>query len=303
MTNLSHTILESYQVRKSKKQKKAFADLLTQYFPELQVQTGNLAGSRNLILGNVEKAKVVLSAHYDTCSRLPFPNFITPKNVFFYILYNIAVLIPLLAVFFLARWGLAQLRLEYWTEYWLSLGAYFLLLLPLIAGPANKNTANDNTSGVITLCELYAQLSPEERKKVAIVLFDHEESGLFGSAMFRRQYKKQMKDKLLINFDCVSDGDYLLLAVSKAARGKHMAALEKSFVSKEEKNVMLENSEKVFYPSDQAGFKCTVAVAALKHNRFLGYYMDKIHTNKDTNFDKRNIELLCSCTRLFISQL
>ena len=33
------------------------------------------------VLGDPETAKVVFSAHYDTCARLPFPNFIAPKNL------------------------------------------------------------------------------------------------------------------------------------------------------------------------------------------------------------------------------
>ena len=60
----------------------------------------------------------------------------------------------------------------------------------------------------------------------------------------------------------------------------------------EDKNIMVEKGEKVFYPSDQIQFKQNVAVASLKYKKFIGYYMDRIHTSKDTIFDKRNIELL-----------
>ena len=53
-------------------------------------------------------------------------------------------------------------------------------------------------------------------------------------------------------------------------------------------------SSKAFYPSDQAAFKKTVAVAALKKAPVIGLYMDKIHTPKDTAFDERNIDALVS---------
>jgi hypothetical protein len=42
-------------------------------------------GGRNIVIGNPDTAKVLYTAHYDTCARLPFPNFITPKNIFIYL--------------------------------------------------------------------------------------------------------------------------------------------------------------------------------------------------------------------------
>lgn len=56
---------------------------------------------------------------------------------------------------------------------------------------------------------------------------------------------------------------------------------------------MFEPLEKVYYPSDHAGFHTALAVAALKQKPCIGYYMDRIHTNKDTVFDEANIQLLC----------
>ena len=66
---------------------------------------------------------------------------------------------------------------------------------------------------------------------------------------------------------------------------------------------MLENLKKVYYPSDQAGFPVAVAVAALKHNRVFGYYMDRIHTKHDTVFEQQNISFLKDSTVHFIENL
>ena len=77
MTELSREIFENYQVRKTKKQKDTFIRWMHAHIPGLQVQEGGFPKCRNLVLGDPEKAKVILSAHYDTCARLPFPNFIT----------------------------------------------------------------------------------------------------------------------------------------------------------------------------------------------------------------------------------
>jgi RNA polymerase sigma factor (sigma-70 family) len=99
-----------------------------------------------------------------------------------------------------------------------------------------------------------------------------------------------MKEKLLINFDCVSDGDTFLLGITKQANQKYHVPLAQVFTSTEDKAVLMENLKKVYYPSDQAGFPYAIAVAALKHKRFLGYYLDRIHTKRDIICREENIE-------------
>ena len=292
MTPLSKEILDNFQVRKSKKQKDAFIKLLQSHYPEMQIQEGGFAKSRNLIVGNIQQSEYVLTAHYDTCAQLPFPNFIAPKKPLLSIAYSILIAIPVLLIMAL---GIALLRLlsnNFWVCYLGTLALYFGVFYLMLCGPANKHTANDNTSGIITLCELYARLTAVERSKVALVFFDNEESGLLGSRLFKKEYQKRMRQKLLINFDCVSDGSNILIAVSKGARGKW--DLEKHFPTLDTKKLLLEQAEKVFYPSDQLGFPNTVAVAALKHSKLLGYYMDRIHTKRDTQFDETNIDFLCA---------
>lgn len=303
MTTLSQIILDKYQVRKSRKQKTAFINLMEEHFPDIQIQEGGFPKSRNLILGDVEKAEVILTAHYDTCAWLPFPNFITPKNPLIYILYSILIIVPIFVPVLLLSVLMRTFISDPMLHYWICIAAYLLLFYLLLAGPANKHTANDNTSGVITLCEIYQQLSDEERAKVAFVFFDNEEQGMMGSAFFKSQYKKLMKEKLLMNFDCVSDGDTILVAVSKTARKKYAEAIEKAYCGRDNKVFLIDKAEKTLYPSDQANFKCTAAFAALKHKKFIGYYMDRIHTHKDTIFDENNIQLLTEQTQQFIKYL
>lgn len=292
MTELSRIVLESYQVRKTKKQKQGFAAFLQNYIPQLQVQESGLFKCRNLVIGDPAAARVILGAHYDTCPQLPFPNFITPKKPLLSVLYSVLMVLPYLIVILLSKQLLNLLHLDFWTEYWISLAAYIFLLLLILDGPANPNTANDNTSGVITLLEIYQALSPEQRENVCFVLFDNEEKGLLGSAQFRKKYKKEIKNALMINFDCVSDGDHFLLAVSKPAKKKYGEALESSFPCTDTKQVLQENLKKVYYPSDQAGFPMAVAVASLKYKKPFGYYMDRIHTKRDTVFEEANIDYL-----------
>ena len=303
MTDLSRKILDSYQIRKTKKQKDAFIALMKAHFPALTVQERGIPKSRNLILGDPETAKVVLGAHYDTCAQLPFPNFIMPKRPLLTVGYSFLILIPMVILIFLANWLLNLFTGDALVHYWVSLIVYLLFLLMIVAGPANKHTANDNTSGVITLLEIYETLSEVEKKAVWFVFFDSEEAGLLGSAQFRKVYKKKMKDKLMINFDCVSDGDTFLLGITKKANQKYHVPLARVFTSTEDKAVLMENLKKVYYPSDQAGFPVAIAVAALKHKKPFGYYMDRIHTKRDTVFEQRNIEYLAERTAQLITAL
>ncbi len=69
----------------------------------------------------------------------------------------------------------------------------------------------------MVLFEIMSALSDAEREKAAFVFFDLEEMGLIGSASFASKHKKQMRDKPLINFDCVSDGNHFLFVLRKKA--------------------------------------------------------------------------------------
>ena len=297
MTELSREILRDWQVRKTKAQKLRFIDFLQSRLPALTVEEGGLPRCRNLVLGDPESADMVFTAHYDTCARLPFPNFITPKNLLIYLAYQLLLLLPFFALAGLFCWGL--IRLGVFPPGAVMLGwfaAFGLILYVFIFGPANPHTVNDNTSGVVTLCELYAALDEDERARCAFVFFDHEESGLFGSAVFRSRHKKAMKETLVVNFDCVSDGDHILIVQNRLAKKRAGEALAQAFVSSADKQVCLAGPLGAFYPSDQVNFPFAVGVAAMNRSP-IGLYMSRIHTARDTVCDERNFSFLAEGAR------
>ncbi len=305
MTEISQTVFDRYQVRKTRKQRDDFRDYLAVVARDLGYpshEENGALGSRNVIVGDPETARVVYTAHYDTCARLPFPNFITPTNFGIYLLYQLAIV---LAFFLLA--GIAMVVLTFAMGALSALldipkdvavmialyGSYALLLAGcylIIGGPANRHTANDNTSGVITLLELMVALPEARRGDVAFIFFDLEEAGMFGSAGYRSRHKKALKDTLLINFDCVSDGKNILFAVRKQA-APYVAALETAYACSETFDVKV-LTRGVFYPSDQMQFPGGVGVAALKKTKHGLLYMDRIHTDRDTVFEEDNIAFL-----------
>ena len=301
MTGLSREILREWQVRKTKEQKLRFIEFLQSRLPGLQVEESGLPRCRNLVLGDPESAEVVFTAHYDTCARLPFPNFITPKNLPVYLVYQLLILLPFFALAGLLAWGLIRLGVYAPLAVMLSwFAAFALILYAFLLGPANPHTVNDNSSGVVTLCELIGTLSEEERARCAFVFFDHEETGLFGSAAFASRHKKAMKGKLLINFDCVSDGDYILFVQSRRAKKLSGAALAEAFPSAGDKQSVLDGPFGAFYPSDQVQFPCGVGVAAMNKAPLIGLYLSRIHTAPDTVCDERNFAFLVAGTRRFL---
>ena len=310
MTATTQTILSAYQVRKSKAQKRAFAA----YLKEIAEQNGytyreerGSFGATNLIVGDPSRAKFLCTAHYDTCARLPFPNFITPKRFDIYLLYQLLLTVLLLLPAAVVLFGLPTLLLLLGASDAAAFGiggfvAYLALIatmLLILVGPANKHTANDNTSGVTVLVDTMLAMPPELRDQVTYVFFDLEEAGLFGSASYRAKHKKETKRQLLINFDCVSDGDHLLLVLRKGAH-RFADTLAEAFPAEDGKLQREICRRGVFYPSDQSNFPCGVGVAALKKSRKLHIlYMNRIHTRRDTVYEAENISYLKNgCIRL-----
>ena len=309
MTELSREVLQNWEVRKSKQQKEDFRGWLCRqleaagYAPQVEKHK-TLWASHNVVAGDPDKAKVLLTAHYDTCAVLPFPNFITPRSLFWYLAYQLLITFLFFAVVFAVTFGAT------FAAVWLTEGSavgeligfvvgYAVLLFGLwwmFDGKANRHTANDNTSGVVTLLELALALPEELRQEVCFVWFDNEERGLLGSGAFAAKHKQTAKTALVINFDCVGDGDSLQFFPAKRLKKTELPQLlEESYLAAGEKTVEVVRGFG-FYPSDQAKFHRGVGVCALKKSPVCGYYMDKIHTRRDTVLDEENVALLCSGT-------
>ena len=302
MTSISKEILEKYQVRKTRKQKNAFIEFLRAHYPNLKIETDGLSYSQNIVIGNPDTAKAVFSAHYDTQAVMPIPNFIMPKSIPVSVLYAFVLIIPMIIIASVVGGVTGYIFDDSSATALFSLLTYWAILFLMIFGPANKHTVNDNTSGVITLIELMDSMTEEERAQSCFVFFDNEEKGLFGSSTFSKEHKKTMKEKLLINFDCVFDGDYLMLIPDKKHFSEHEEKLKAAFGEVTEKTVLIESSKGVYYPSDQKNFKNNIGVAAFKKSK-LGLYMDRIHTPRDTVMDERNIEVLVSGMKNFLSRI
>ena len=299
MRDTTKEIFDKYQVRKTKQQRRVFREYLLSYARSCGYEARTeLSGKRahNVIVGDPSRAEVVYTAHYDTCAVLPFPNFITPKCLPIYIVYQVILSLFIYIIPFslmissrylydtTGSYGLFMLTL---------LGGYALLLvctMLIAAGPANKHTANDNTSGVTLLIDLMTDMPSELRDKVAYIFFDLEELGTIGSKCYATRHKSLARQLLVINFDCVSDGKNILFALKKKAQ---YAAEYISAAFKPDGTYTVDVATKgAFYPSDQRNFERGVGVAALNKTKRGLLYMNRIHTVRDTVYDEENIAFL-----------
>lgn len=297
-------VLRTYPVRKTKKQKQAFRDAVEAYASSAgypcRVERGSF-GCRNLILGDPESARYLVTAHYDTCARLPFPNFITPCNFLPFLGYQLLVVVLLLftafAVGVLAGFAASSVDIGSAVGYlsiWVLLGLMF-------AGPANPSNANDNTSGVVTLLEIARTLPENQRHKVCFVLFDLEEAGLLGSASYRKAHRKATDSQLVLNLDCVGDGDHIRLFPTRRLKKdrKKLTSLYLACGYFGKKDVLVQEKGFSVYPSDQANFPWGVGICALRKGK-AGLYLSRIHTRRDTVLEETNVNILRAALTTFL---
>ncbi len=362
LSSQSREVLEKYQVRKSSGDKREFRAWLRSELEKAGWQTaeeGSFFSGHNVIAGDPDKARVFFTAHYDTQAVLPFPNFITPRSMGWYLLYNAVVCLGIYALVALAGGIALSLPLPEGVQSWTSMGVCIFLVWWLFFGKANRHTVNDNTSGVLTLLETALALPAGDRDQVCLVFFDNEERGMLGSSNFASRHKKAKAQGLILNFDCVSDGDhihffptkrlkkeenvlktleniYKLNATSVQLGGRGMDKTDilsfETSIGKDGETVRKAGEEISadgqeipgagkgpaaagrepsgakrgprkdvtvvrgfgFYPSDNASFKRACGVCSLNHSKLFGFYMDRIHTAKDTVMDEENIALLRS---------
>ncbi len=315
--SIIETLVEKFPIRKSGKQKEAFRDWFIDWAREqgytAQATTPKgIFHSTNVVVGDPETAEVTFTAHYDTPACMFVPNFITPRNVLVYILYQLLI-VPVMLVPGALTGALLGHILRVVTdnaELASQIGGLagfimvYVVLGIMMFGPANKNNVNDNTSGVAAVMELMQRIPEEQRAKTAFILFDNEEKGMLGSSAYASSHKSVKKEKLIINMDCVGDGENVLFFANKKTRSlEAFPKLEAAMQSAQGRNFMMNKMENCIYPSDQSQFKHGIAVCACNKTPIIGYYCDKIHTRKDTVCEQVNLDFLAQGLSEFVSQL
>lgn len=281
----------TFEVRNSKRQKSAFLRWVQEMLREEGIPSRVsidrcVVKNRNLIIGNLEKAATVVTAHYDTPKVMPFP-FATYLDHFWLSLFSqswgiiLALAIP--------QFLLAYLSVSLFPRYLLFLLTFVLFFFTV----NNRHNQNDNSSGVLGVLECALRCKEAGREDIAFVLFDNEEWGLLGSAGFAKKYRKQMKGKWVVNLDCIGAGDDLILVCNKFTLPKAQSMVWALGKEPPGKRVYARLSKNMLVMSDNANFSANgIMIGAFRKDRF-GLKLSRIHRWTDRELDEKNIDLVC----------
>ena len=274
MNEFAARIERDFPLRRKEKEKMEFRTWLVHtlkelgYTPKLESGESALAAGgsvTNVVVGDIDKAKIVLAAHYDTGVREILPPLICPTRPLTFLLYQ--ALFPLLLV---AGSFLLSLAVTFPLNLPGMMLPLFLLLLAVALfypkyGPDEKNNRNANTSGVVTLLEVAKTLTPRYRGEVCFLFLDGGTQTGKGAKRLRRAYPR-LKEKPVFVVDCVGEGDELLVLPSKATRwdGDLLDAISENFVNGEKKTCFLKTDGQIIFPSDNRVFPHSTAVCACK---------------------------------------
>jgi hypothetical protein len=305
-------ILDNYQIRKTNKQKTEFINYVSNRLSRndycdddihVEERWKGLLKTRNIVVGNPDKADIIVTAHYDTPPVAPLPNYMFPTNFVLFWLYQIIFCF----IIFFSAWVITipVALLNVSGQFYMNVCQAVLIgiVLWFLFGYQNKHNANDNTSGVITLIKILENIPKNKRDKICVVFFDNEEKGLLGSLYFKKLHK-EAQHKLLVNFDCVGDGDRIVTLVrKKAKKSEQYENLTKIFLDKAPQYELkyLRKKEKfMMFGSDQVHFKTAVGVCALRKSIFGFLYAARLHTPFDTKCQEKNLDFLSNVIIDFI---
>ena len=300
-----------FPVRNSVAQKAAFRE-----YALAEARTGAVPareeeneGHTNLIFGDPAAAQVIFTAHYDTPRRGLLPNLMLVTNPALAWTYRLGTMIPLLLAPALAAawgvWALLDLDWALMSHRLLLLGVYtavyFGMFYLMFRGPANKRNRNDNTSGTATVLGLLQLVG--NRAGVACILFDDEEKGKKGSKAFAAAHPEIKENALIVNLDCVGNGDTHIFCGTDAAQEDPLYETLQQAMADSGLSHRFFPAGKARMNSDHKSFDKGVGVCACRRKPFVGYFTDRIHTARDTVADPETVARLADALAAFARRI
>jgi Zn-dependent M28 family amino/carboxypeptidase len=182
--------------------------------------------------------------------------------------------------------------------------AYYGMFFGIMRGFTYKYNYNDNTSGVATVLSIIDKVTSKRLSDFAFILFDNEEKGKKGSAAYFKDHKDEMKERFLINFDCVGNGENIIfIAQEGAINSQEFKQLKGTFENTDEFTLDFCTHKEAQSNSDHKNFPCGVACIACKKSKNGILYTPNIHTNKDVIAYNSNIDYIAKNIVLFIDNI
>ena len=292
MNKLSEHIKEKYIIRHTKQQKADFREFmlneLSSQGHKVSIQSGknSFIPVHNIIIGDIDNAKYLVTAHYDTPNTSLFPVVMFADSFWLSVFATFLSCMPIILIGYIS----GNLSAKYNFNPILSILPIYAALILGMFTFTNKNNYNDNTSGVISVLEIFYSLPEEVRNKGAFILFDNEEKGLIGSGFLKLKLKN--KKIPVYNLDCVGDGDEIRLFAKKNIlfHAQEIASLAETNSQKSVK-VTQRALKNMLYMSDDYTFDNAICFAAFRSSPF-GKYVGRIHTNRDKILDEENIAVI-----------
>lgn len=261
-------------------------------------------GHINLVIGDPEKAKVVFTAHYDTPRRSVMPNLLMPKHKILHFFYMFSVILPILIISMFVGYlvmrslGGPQIIPARIAGVGVYLAIYAALCFLAFKGPVNIHNKNDNTSGTAAVFDLIQKIGKNDN--VAYILFDDEEKGKKGSKAFAAAHTKLKEDLLVVNMDCVGNGNTFIAGVPDLAKNDSVYPLLETALK--ELGVLILSREETAMNSDQKSFDKGIGIGACLNKKGF-YYTPNLHTAKDTVASGETVDKLTDTLASFVHSM
>ena len=115
---------------------------------------------------------------------------------------------------------------------------------------------------------------------------------LEGSKAFAKAHPDIKEKALVVNLDCVGNGDTYIFCGSAAAQEDPLYDALKEALERGGSFARFFPTGKASMNSDHKSFDKGVGVCACRHKPFIGYYNDRIHTARDTVADPQTVSRL-----------
>ena len=308
MKDYAALLAERFPVRRTKAQKRAFLDWLTEELRALgcapREETNGHFGARNLLTGDPERSAVLFVAHYDTPARWLLPDLCFPRNLPLWALWQLLhmalLLLPALAAY-VAVWRLTGGNAR--TGLWALVLVYAGMLCLSQFGPANRVNRGEDADPAAMLT-LLASLPEADRRKAAFLFADRGSTGGSGAKAWAKEHPMPAYTRLTVAFARVGSGDRLLAAATDlAARCTGFGALTASLEAETALAPERCPARLCTVRGDRKAFRCGVSLTGCRKTRPAGLWFHGGHTPGDRKVFPETVRAVCGALARFLAGL